>query len=498
MGRRKFTDEQLIALNDLGYSQRKIAFMLGVKNSTIIARMQSIGIRSLPDGIPKAPIGRPKANFTDEQLIALNDQHIGGDAICQALGVERSTVTRRMKLLGISTKRKPSTVKVQEPKVRLPKAPRITKPQGRPKKFTDQQLIELNDQCIGGNAICHALGIHHSTMTIRMRQLGISIKRKPPKVKVLKVKPIRIPKEKRLKPPKPTKVKVLKTKERKKKNGNYWDEEEMKNKILQYNEIKSEILLKEMIVKFQKMTETIWSRYFAKRNLVLNTRMKEVCNDAMTQLVLNLYYYNQSKGRSYSFCQTVIKNYFNTLVSQPPPIQRITSSTELYSNEFLESSAGVDTVQLDESEFLRLKTIYLKRLKSTNHLPKMYQTALPYIIRMVEEDRIYNPYYVHFILASVMKYDLMRVKRLKVCLVAEGVLPRIFSKKISHEDALSMISEYLIKNKLERNEENIFNAFEDYQLKMYKSYEDEKRIRQREYEQRKRDSRKAKAIEAAS
>jgi FixJ family two-component response regulator len=139
VGRRRapFTDQQLIALHKKGMNDVEIARELGVNDSTVFYHRKKIGLES--NYIPMV-------NY--HQFIVLYEKGLNDREIAEELDVPKDAVKYRRRRIGL-------------------------KAHGRKRLFTDQQLIDLHDEGLNDTEKAERLGASKGAVFYHGKRLGL-------------------------------------------------------------------------------------------------------------------------------------------------------------------------------------------------------------------------------------------------------------------------------------------------------------------------------------
>lgn len=141
--------------------------------------------------------------------------------------------------------------------------------------------------------------------------------------------------------------------------GNYWTEEQ-DNAIAEFVletdlRKRDQIFNKKLYAQLVAMSQTILKKYFRKEDDVL-------VNDAVSHCVTVLSKFNPERAKSYSFCQTVIKNHFHdAIVRKNPPKFDTLDSIMDFESPYL---SDYDDEDLKGEVILKLKSVQKEFKKS--------------------------------------------------------------------------------------------------------------------------------------
>lgn len=278
----------------------------------------------------------------------------------------------------------------------------------------------------------------------------------------LKLPPSLYKRKETRKPKKPSKIKAIRAKT----VNHYWQEEEVADWIMEFNRTGSERVYLKIYPKLLEMGEIIWRRYFAARNIQFGYKAtKDLLNDAIAKVTETLKNYQPDRGRTYSYCQTVLKWYFVDRVKHNSPYEFVSSDfEETYDVDQVENyfDDGIYIKEL-KSQFLAKINKYRKDKADKKHLDRIHFTlaVLDIIETALENDTYGNKYFLGFLCRRLEPSA--KIKNVINDLRASHVIPNDFIALRNKVSTTRILNKYLKVPLKLATDEDIYDAYTEYQ-----------------------------------
>ena len=155
MGKKKFSDEEVLELWSQNLTDGEIAKLLGVERPSITIRRNKLGLK--PNFI--------RRKYTDAEFLYWYNKKLNDFEIAEKLNVSRGSIEYKRQKLGL------------KPNFKCDKKWRKKISESK-KTFEDKKLIALHEKGLVDKEIAKELNIPYSTVSRRRKSLGLEVNRK--------------------------------------------------------------------------------------------------------------------------------------------------------------------------------------------------------------------------------------------------------------------------------------------------------------------------------